>query len=312
MKFTETGTPRDNYLAEVITMNPREKVHVVLLDHLNYLVGFVAKTKPDTVDVYANSLTEKYLGLVRIDCWDIPAQEIDDVFAQCENLGQYPNLKRASLNYYLHLLQVQNRSEWEMAELKITRRALIEAWVFPSYYFLEALAETIGRADAVKLFKQYITQYYIDHPSPNRDQFVSLEKFVDKRLSGDTKASEWVIVHTLLDEGKYAFKNKNCPTCVDATMDLPDVEFKYLVSCYGDYEKFRSHYGNHMVLTMEHTLIEGDAYCSRVIHDTRIDYDLRHPPKEFWDNFEPGREQEALKYLRRTTPIAADLAPPSG
>ena len=137
------------------------------------------------------------------------------------------------------------------------------------------------------------------HPFPNREEITSLEEFVEKRLAGDTTSSDWVIVHTLLDAGKYAFKNKNCPTCVDAMVDIPDAEFKYLVCCYGDYEKFRANYGDHMILTMEHTLMEGDPYCSRVLHDTRIDYDLRHPPKEFWDLFEPGNEDIAKEVYKK-------------
>ena len=160
------------------------------------------------------------------------------------------------------------------------------------------MTETIDRGEAIQLFKRYITHYHIDHPSPNRDKFVSLEKRLEKLLSGDTTKSEWVIVHTMLEDGKYAFKNKNCPTCVDAMVDLPDVELKYYVACYGDYAAFRANLNDHIVLTMEHTIMEGDAYCSRVLHDTRIDYKIRHPLKEFWDNFEPGNEEQATKYYK--------------
>ncbi len=67
---------------------------------------------------------------------------------------------------------------------------------------------------------------------------------------------------------------------------LPDQELKYYVCCYGDYEYARS-YGENIVLTMEHTIAEGAPYCSRVLHDTRVDWKLEHPPKEFWDNFNP-------------------------
>ncbi|UCG02983.1 MAG: hypothetical protein JSW11_03150 [Candidatus Heimdallarchaeota archaeon] len=45
-----------------------------------------------------------------------------------------------------------------------------------------------------------------------------------------------------------------------------------------------------LILTMEHTNAQGDPYCSRVLHDTRVDYDLRHPPKKFWDNLRPEGE----------------------
>ncbi|MHA1954960.1 MAG: hypothetical protein ACW96U_13550 [Candidatus Heimdallarchaeaceae archaeon] len=35
-----------------------------------------------------------------------------------------------------------------------------------------------------------------------------------------------------------------------------------------------------------------------VVLSYRIDYNLRHPPKEFWDNFKPGKEEEAMKYYK--------------
>ena len=227
-----------------------------------------------------------------------PLEELLEIFSNHENLNQYPELNTASLYYLLHLLQLEEDSDWGTTEVETSMKALIQAWVYPFYYILETLTETIDRQEAVNLFKRYITNYYKDHPSPDRDESFSLEKMLEKRLSVDTTSSEWVIVHTMLEEGKYAFKNKNCPTCVDSMVDLPDVEIKYLVCCYGDYEKFRSYYSDHIILTMEHTLMEGDPYCSRVLHDTRVDYDLRHPQKEFWDNFEPGNEEEAMKYYK--------------
>ncbi|MCE7739186.1 MAG: L-2-amino-thiazoline-4-carboxylic acid hydrolase [Candidatus Heimdallarchaeota archaeon] len=298
MKFTQTGTFKENSLEKIIAIKPLEKIEEVLLSKLDYFIGFVAKENSEIITDYVKNLTEKYQGLVEKDFSKNSFGELEKIFSKFLNLIQYPDLNKASLNYYLHLLQIKERGEWETNEVEISMKALIQAWIYPSYYFLEALAETIGREDAVKLFKRYITNYYIDHPSPDRDKFVSLEKMLENRLSGDTTSSEWVIVHTMLEEGKYAFKNKNCPTCVDSMKDLPDVEFKYLACCYGDYEKFRAIYSDHIILTMEHTLMEGDSYCSRVLHDTRIDYDLRHPPKEFWDNFKPGNEEEAMKYYK--------------
>jgi hypothetical protein len=36
--------------------------------------------------------------------------------------------------------------------------------------------------------------------------------------------------------------------------------------------------------------VKGDPYCSCIFHDTRIDWDLKHPPKEFWDSIWPLHE----------------------
>ena len=40
-------------------------------------------------------------------------------------------------------------------------------------------------------------------------------------------------------------------------------------------------------VALEHTIAEGDPYCSRVLHDTRVDWKLYCPPIEFWDGFNP-------------------------
>ncbi len=298
MKFTQTGTFKEDFLEEPVTIKPMEKIEDILLNKLDYNIGFVAKEQSKIITDYVKNLTEKYQGLVDKDFSRNSSEKVEKIFSKFNNLIQYPDLNNASLNYYLHLLQIEEGSEWETNEVEISMKALIQAWTYPSYYLLESLAETSGREEAVKLFKRYITQYHIDHPYPDKDKFVSLEKMLENRLSGDTTSSEWVLVHTMLEKGKYAFKNKTCPTCVDSMLDLPDVEFKYLACCYGDYEKFRAVYSDYLILTMEHTLMQGDPYCSRVLHDTRIDYDLRHPPKEFWDNFEPGKEEEAMKYYK--------------
>lgn len=298
MKFTQTGTFQKNTLDKLTTLNPKERINEIFLDKLDYFIGFLAKEKPEIITDYIKNLTKKYKGLIEEEFMKKTSGVFREKFTNYENLKQYPNLNEASLNYLIYLLQLKDKSAWETAEVEISKKSLIQAWTYPSYYLLETLAETIDRKEAVNLYKRYITNYYIDNPSPERDDCFSLEKMLEKRLLGDTTSSEWVIVHTMLEEGKHAFKNENCPTCVDTMIDLPDVEIKHLVSYYGDYEKFRAIYSDHIILTMEHTLMEGNSYCSRVLHDTRIDYDLRHPSKEFWDNFKPGNEEEAMKYYK--------------
>jgi hypothetical protein len=299
MKFIQTGSFKENSLEALVTMKPKERIQNILLEYLDYFVGFIATERPEITTNYVEKLVSKYQGLIEKDFWENSSDEIKSIYMQYKNLNQFPDLQKASLNYFVHLLRIKDQATWERNEVEISMEALIQAWIYPSYYFLQTLAETVDRKEAVNLFKRYITHFYIDHPSPNQDNFVSLEKRLEDRLLGNTTSSEWVIVHAMLKDGKYAFKNKNCPTCADATTNLTDVEFKYLVCCYGDYEKFRANLNDHIILTMEHTIIEGNPYCSRVLHDTRVDYDLRHPPKEFWDNFEPGKEEIAKKYYTR-------------
>jgi hypothetical protein len=117
---------------------------------------------------------------------------------------------------------------------------------------------------------------------------VNLETLFAERQAAvdENNPSEWVIVHGMIADGKYAFRNDNC-FWVGSLDDLSDSEIKYYICCYGDYESARNNHES-IVLTMEHTIAKGNPYCSRVMHDTRVDYDLRHPPKEFWDNMWPN------------------------
>ncbi len=92
----------------------------------------------------------------------------------------------------------------------------------------------------------------------------------------------------LINEGKYFYRNNNC-TWIEAMKELPDSELKYYTCCYGDYQSVKVHNKN-FILTMEHTIAQGDPYCSRVIHDTRVDWNLAHPPKEFWDNMKASED----------------------
>jgi len=299
MKFVQTGSFKKDYLDEPMKFNPKERVHDILLKKLDYLLGFVAKEKPEIITDYVNNLITKYQGFVEKTILNDLSEVDEKLFIEYQNFNKYPDMKKVSLNYFIHLLQLKDKADWEGTEVEITTRANIEAWTFPSYYLLQTLTETIEREDAIKLYKKYITNFYLDNPSPDRAKFVSLKKRYEDRTSGDTSSSPWVLVHTMLEDGKYAFKNKNCPTCVDSMKDLPDVELKYYTSCYRDYAAFKSYTHDSIILTMEHTLMQGDPYCSRVMHDTRIDYDLRHPPKEFWNNLEPGNEKEAKKYYKK-------------
>ncbi|MCW4050480.1 MAG: L-2-amino-thiazoline-4-carboxylic acid hydrolase [Candidatus Bathyarchaeota archaeon] len=160
----------------------------------------------------------------------------------------------------------------------------MKAFLYPDYYNLQVLTETLGRDEAIKLWKQYITHYIIDNRT-QKNTATGVEEILERRIGGNRRDSEWVLVHGIIADGKYAYKNENC-TWVDAMKELPDKELKYYVCCYGDYEYAKS-YDENIVLTMEHTIAEGDPYCSRVLHDTRVNWKLEHPSKEFWDSFNP-------------------------
>ena len=118
---------------------------------------------------------------------------------------------------------------------------------------------------------------------PENHNFVNLTEHYNKVSQPAPPPSDWVTVRGLFDNGKYFYMNENC-LWVEALPDIEDRELLYLICCYGDYQNAQRFYDQRIILTMEHTIAQGDLYCSRVLHDTHEDWDLRHPKNEFWDN----------------------------
>jgi hypothetical protein len=127
MKFTQTGTFKKNTLEKIIAIKPLEKIEEVLLSKLDYLIGFVAKGNSELITDYVKNLTEKYRGLVVKDFSKNSFGGFEKIFSKFLNLIQYPDLNKASLNYYLHLLQIKEKSEWKTNEVEISMKALIQA-----------------------------------------------------------------------------------------------------------------------------------------------------------------------------------------
>ncbi len=285
MKFVRTGKYRQDALERSVEINSLEEARA-RLKRMNYLLGFVRERNPEVLLEYVNNLLAKYQGLLEDERMKANPFDLDELVSESPNMTEHFELARVFLNYFLQILQLP--AETSLGKNKVVNRNYFQSFSYLSYYNLLALTETLGRTDAIALYKKFVTHYIIDSRNPNRDTYDNLETLYAKAIKLKEVPSEWVIVHGMIGDGKYAYRNDNC-LLLDATEDLPDSELKYYVCCYGDFENAKNHHDS-IILTMEHTLAQGDPYCSRVYHDTRVDWDLRHPPKSFWDSMKPDNE----------------------
>ncbi|NHK30037.1 MAG: hypothetical protein FK730_01710, partial [Asgard group archaeon] len=173
-------------------------------------------------------------------------------------------------------------------DYKVKQRDYMRSYLIPNYYFLLALTKAIGRENAFKLCKKFISQFLTDNKLVTENSFTTLKDRFKKIKETAHNPTDWVRIYGMISEGKMFFRNENC-LWIDVLKDLPDKEIKYYVCCYGDYQTARTYRNEHITLTMEHTIAQGDQYCSRVIHDTRVDWNLNHPSKEFWDKIEHNK-----------------------
>ncbi|MFW9977431.1 MAG: L-2-amino-thiazoline-4-carboxylic acid hydrolase [Candidatus Thorarchaeota archaeon] len=285
MKFYRSGEFKEDILNKLVEINPKMQARQFLLSRLDYLLGFL-ENHPDYLIAFVEELDAQYQALLNTDQTSEKDIDFGELEKMTKNLREYPSLLKNATNYYLQTLNIQSDMSWDTV-MEVPNRNYHQAFLHPRYYSLLSLINIMGRKEAIKLWKRFVTQYIIDNRTPREPPFVDLETLLQERMTPEEEPSDWVVIKGMIADGKYAYRNDNC-LWVDSLEDLPDSEIKYYVCCYGDYEAARN-YHDSIVLTMEHTIANGDPYCSRVLHDTRIDYDLGHPPKDFWDNMWPVR-----------------------
>ncbi|MGD9381771.1 MAG: L-2-amino-thiazoline-4-carboxylic acid hydrolase [Candidatus Thorarchaeota archaeon] len=285
MKFVKTGEYRPDALERLVEINPLEETQK-RLKRMNYLLGFVRERKPEVLQDYVNNLLVKYQSLSKDTQMKSHPFNLDELVSDNPNLKEHLELTKAVLNYYVQILQLPEDANPEKSE--VVNKNYLQSFLHPAYYNLLVLTETLDRAEAITLYKKFVTHYIIDRRNPDRDTYDNLETAFAEAIKPKDVPSEWVIVRGMIGDGKYAYRNDNC-LWVDAIEDLSDSELKYYVCCYGDYESAKI-YHDSVILTMEHTIAQGDPYCSRVLHDTRVDWNLKHPPKDFWDDIKTDNE----------------------
>ncbi len=286
MKFVKTGKYRQDTLERSVEINSLEEAQN-RLKRMNYFLGFIREQNPDIFPEYINKLIEKYQGLLEDERRKANPPDLDELVSENPHMKEHLELTRLVLNYILQILRLP--AEDKLGKTKVVNRNYFRSWSHHNYSNLLVLTETLNRTDGIDLYKKFVTHHTLENRDPKRKTVDSVKIIYEKAIEPKEEPSDWEIVHTLIGDGKYAFRNDTCVFFNAIGEDLPDTELKYYVCCYGDYEKFRN-YHDSIVLTMEHTIAQGDPYCSRVLHDTRVDWDLRHPPKSFWDSMKPENE----------------------
>jgi hypothetical protein len=284
MKFIQSGKIKPDVLELPIKIQPYEWVRSSSLKRLNYLLNFVKEKRPEAISSYLANLEAKYGSLVEKDLIAEKSIGIKDIISNFDALLDYVKLAENLLNFVFQSLFLPLDKDWSKDEVEVKNEYYLHSFLRPRYFNLLVLIETLGREEGIDLYKQYVTHYYRDNQE-KRENFVDLETLFEQRRKSTAPLSEWQMVSGMIGKGKYAYRNDNC-FWIDVLTEITDKELVYLICCYGDYQAAKN-FDENMVLTMEHTIAEGDSYCSRVLHDTRVDWNLKHPKKEFWDKMKP-------------------------
>ncbi|MCK5159747.1 MAG: L-2-amino-thiazoline-4-carboxylic acid hydrolase [Candidatus Heimdallarchaeota archaeon] len=283
MKFKRYGRVNPDKMYKI---NPMQLAENVILKKLDFLLGFIKEKNEKLYNRYVDQLDDKIQTI--IGSFEIPKEKLEIK----KKLGNYNHLNNHSKLVELHYHFLIKLLEKPIEEAINSEEVLIPSknyWLIVfgfRYYQAQALTEIMEKGEAIELFKEYIDQYYVSVKSTFK-HFETLDEmrndhFEDSENSTDP---EFDVIYSTVEDGVYIVRNNNCPA-IDALSDFEDKELVYVTCCHGDYQ-YAVMSNEHIVMTRDFTIAEGDPYCDKVFHDTRIDKELKHPSKEFLDGMGP-------------------------
>lgn len=287
MDFEDTGVYNPDALNALQEVQPLEFAVSSPIKRLDFIIGFLRKKKPEIILTYVEKLEETYRRSVTKSYIEKSDLNLKEILSNFPNLKEFPGLAENNLNLYLNLLEIEDDSNWIKDKISVPQKNFLKAFLGVKYYNVEGLAKAIEREEAIQLYKNYITEYIIDYYKDTEDNVEDLNALWERYFDNfeENESEHWLVIQSKPNEGKMIYRKEVC-LWNEAMKEFPDKEFKYLACCYGDFQGAKRE-NKHFVLTMNHTIVKGDPYCSCIFHDTRINWDLTHPLKEFWDNIWP-------------------------
>ncbi len=289
MEFKEKGRYNPEALDYMEKVQPLEFAKLSPLRRLNYLLDVVENLRSDSLQEYIDILMKNYKEKIDVEYIDSSNPFLLEFLEDLDSLKNYPELATYNINFFLNILDLPQNNKWKVEKMEVPQANFLRSFLVPKYVNLKSLVKAVGREEGISIYKKYITSFLISIHKNQEDEIEDLRSLHQKFFEEEPKESEsWVVIHSEPVNGKLVFRKDVC-LWNESLSDLTDLEFKFLVCCYGDFQGIRSE-NSHFILTMDHTIAKGDPYCSCIVHDTRIDWKINHPPKEYWDNIWPLHE----------------------
>jgi hypothetical protein len=279
MKFYKFEAHTKN---KIYKIKPMEFLNNTVYKRLDFLLGFVKKKNEKIFSDYVNQMIADLESLNEFST--LGDYKISNI-ADYSNISSHLKLVQLHGDLHRQILGISMEQANSDNEIEVPSRIYWRAFILARIYQLISLVNTIGRKEAIELFKNYLDQYYI-HNKSSFKHYETLDDLFKESFKEASKSTdnEFTVTCSTVENGVYINRNDNCPA-VDALDDIDDKELIYVVICYPDFQ-YAIMTNEHFVMTRKHTIAEGDPYCDKVFHDTRINKEPKHPSKKLIDSMD--------------------------
>jgi len=243
-----------------------------------FLDSFLEHLDARAIDTprYIRQLTE-LLGKVDDTGIDIPA--VDVYLSDCKRLSEYKSFGRAFIIKRLNLAGLKSCPA-PADKVSFPAKSYLRGVFVMNYFIAKALTAIMSKAEAIKLFNEFT-----DIQTRTKYQLPHHEKVADLLTKNSPGSEVFAGGHDYtefeMNAGQAGCKVTKCKWH-EVLKEFNDPDLEYAVICHYDFEAARCHNQN-FKLTREGTLAQGRPFCDFIWHDERLDKELTHPGKEFWE-----------------------------
>jgi len=254
-----------------------------ILSSLAAFRACVRDEEPESAETFEAELLQSFLK----ELPECSAHEIRD-----GESGEGDALERACIAYVLHLLDWSDR-ELDVV-LEIERADAVRARFYPAFQRMRALRDAVGAERGIPFLKAYIDHRIHTLTEPD-ETIENVDLYWDEVVDPDFQSPTSGIA-VRFHEGRSAFRIDRC-LWADVMKPLGDPEISFLVCCYGDTAGVEA-LSPHLAYTCPMTLVEGDPFCDKCLHDRRFVSEVEHPSRAFYEGmgakeaFETGSPME--------------------
>lgn len=283
MELQKVGKLNQNITHEIV---PLELADLFIFGRLDCLLGYILINTREIYREYVEKLKQKLQTIIAEEHFVNRDQDILTITKKYDNLLDQQELVKLHMSFFIEILQITEEQFWRSDSIQVPNYNFQRSAILLEYNQMLALAEIIGREEAIDLYKKHADRYVIIHDTPLFKKIEDLEtmrrrtiEFLERGIYGRIR------IVSDIEDGRYIVRCENCEK-INTVPDLEDREFLYTISCHSDFQVIKL-YNENFVLTRRCTLAEGAPYCDNVYHDKRIDKTLAHPSKEVIDDMWP-------------------------
>ncbi|NHJ49067.1 MAG: hypothetical protein FK733_14870, partial [Asgard group archaeon] len=218
MKFQKFEAHTTN---KIYKIKPMEFFDNSVYKRLDFLLGFIKKKNEKIFKDYVNQLIVDFQSLSEFS--SIGEYTISNL-ANYKNINSNKKLAQLHGDLLRQILGISKEQANSDNEIEVPSRIYWRAVILTKIYQLVSLVNTIGRKDAIELFKKYLDQYYV-HIKSTFKYYETLDELYKEHLE-DAKTStnnEFSVTYSSVENGVYIIRNDNCPA-VEALDDFEDKE----------------------------------------------------------------------------------------